>query len=327
MRFISSVPPPTISGCNVSQAFDTGIAIRWTTPADCGGRTDCYYQIKIDDGSPQQYSPPVFQPNTQETFTVENLQQDTTYQITVSVHNGVSDQDPENARNRECTFVAATVSGSKYDQQSLAMLLLTDNNYAIFGHTGVFMLGGVTYLNNMAVLLEDIDSTNSLTCTTTHASCCTEENNKQGRFLYPDGSPVTQSSSSSQSFYMTQNQGSISLYRQPRDGDSPPLGSYRCEIPDSRGNMQNLQIRIGEATFRVCVCVCVCVRARLSDLCSFRHNHQRYRFFLYKLLHIYWSYCGNSLVCCHCHHTDLGLSLCGLQKEQDEAPGCKKCRL
>ena len=47
--------------------------------------------------------------------TVRNLQPDTTYSITVSVHNGVSDQDPENARLRECTFIATTSQGSEYD--------------------------------------------------------------------------------------------------------------------------------------------------------------------------------------------------------------------
>ena len=109
-----SAPPLPISGCNISQVFDTGIAIRWMTPAHCGGRNDCYYQINIDDGSPMRHSP-VFHPNTQEIFTVENLQQDTTYKITLSVHNGVSDQDPENDGNRECTIVAATVPGSKYN--------------------------------------------------------------------------------------------------------------------------------------------------------------------------------------------------------------------
>ena len=87
----------------------------------------------------------------------------------------------------------------------------------------------------------------------------------QGRFFYPDGSAVqAQASSSSQSFYVTQNQGSISLSRQ--DGDLPPLGSYRCEIPDSRGNSQNLYIRIGETRiFLRDVCV-------FHDIYSFRHN-------------------------------------------------------
>ena len=100
--------------CAISQQFDTAITVQWRAPADCGGRRDCYYQIKINNGSPKRYSPPVFRPDTEETFTVENLQPDTTYSITVSIHNGVSDQDPDNARNRECLIVATTLQGSEY---------------------------------------------------------------------------------------------------------------------------------------------------------------------------------------------------------------------
>jgi hypothetical protein len=108
-------PPPSISGCNVSQRLDTSIDILWITPATCGERKDCYYVIQANDGPPKRHSPVIFRPNNQETFTVGNLLQDTTYQITVSVHNGVSDQDPENVGNRECTIVAATIPGSKYN--------------------------------------------------------------------------------------------------------------------------------------------------------------------------------------------------------------------
>ena len=52
----------------------------------------------------------------QETYTIDNLQPDTTYLITVSIHNGVSDQDSDNARIRECTIIAKTLQGSKYNQ-------------------------------------------------------------------------------------------------------------------------------------------------------------------------------------------------------------------
>ena len=112
-----SAPPPRIPECTVSQSFDTAVTIQWTTPANCGGRTDCYYQIEIkfNDGSPKQHSPG-FRPNTQETYTIDNLQPDTTYSITVSIHNGVSDQDSDNARFRECTIVNKTLQGSKYNQ-------------------------------------------------------------------------------------------------------------------------------------------------------------------------------------------------------------------
>ena len=110
-----SAPPPRIPECTVSQRFDAGVTIQWTTPANCGGRTDCYYQIKINNGSPKQYSPG-FRPNTQETYAIDNLQPDTTYSIIVSIHNGVSDQDSDNARFRECTIVTKTLQGSEYDQ-------------------------------------------------------------------------------------------------------------------------------------------------------------------------------------------------------------------
>ena len=115
---------------------------------------------------------------------------------------------------------------------------------------------GNTFLNNSAVLLEDIDSESPLMCTSVHASCCTEGHELQGKFFYPDGSPVqtqSQASSSSQSFYMTQNEHSISLIQQ--DGDPPPLGSYRCEVPDGGGSLQSLYIRIGETIFTVCMCM------------------------------------------------------------------------
>ena len=110
-----SAPPPHIPECTVSQRFDTAVTIQWTAPANCGGRTDCYYQIKINDDSPKQHSPG-FHPNTRETYTIANLQPDTTYSIIVSIHNGVSDQDSDNARFRECTIVAKTIQGSKYNQ-------------------------------------------------------------------------------------------------------------------------------------------------------------------------------------------------------------------
>ena len=114
----SSAPPPPISSCDVSQPFDTAVTIEWKSPGNCGGRSNCYYQIKINNGSPEDYSP-VFRPNAQEMFTVENLEPYTTYSITVSIHNGVSDQDSENARNRECMIVAKTIQGSKYGRSKL----------------------------------------------------------------------------------------------------------------------------------------------------------------------------------------------------------------
>ena len=126
-------PPPPISNCNVGQQFDTAITIQWRSPANCGGRSDCYYQIKINNDSPKRHSS-VFRPNTQETFTVENLQPATTYAITVSIHNGVSDQDPDNAENRKCVIVATTIQGSKYGQSKLFLAIQVPKGIFLMYH-------------------------------------------------------------------------------------------------------------------------------------------------------------------------------------------------
>ena len=111
------------------------------------------------------------------------------------------------------------------------------------------MIGGFTYPNNTAVILEHIgeEDRNSLMCTTAHNRCC--QTNGKGNFYYPNGEPVlslSQASSSRQSFYQTRNNGSISLKRQPGE-IFPPLGRYRCEIPDGRGILQTLFFTIGRA--------------------------------------------------------------------------------
>ena len=109
------------------------------------------------------------------------------------------------------------------------------------------MLGGITYPNNTAVIIEDIGETdmNSLTCTTAYEPCC--QMSQQGNFYYSNNDLVLSqslASSSNQSFYRTRDSSSISLKRQT--GDPPPLGRYRCEIPDGRGILQNLYITVGE---------------------------------------------------------------------------------
>ena len=111
--------------------------------------------------------------------------------------------------------------------------------------SGVFMLGGITYLNNTAVIVEHIGEgeANSLKCTTAYESCC--QTSRQGQFYYPNGDQVmivSQAISKRENFYKTRNSGSISLNKR---GGSTPLGRYRCEVPDGRGVPQNLYITIG----------------------------------------------------------------------------------
>ena len=105
------------------------------------------------------------------------------------------------------------------------------------------MLGGITYLNNTVVLLEDIDSENPLVCTTSSATCCV--GSSMSGFYDPNGARITQNQAS-QSLYVTKRHGSISLNHRQQAGERPPLGRYHCQIPDGRGSPQNLYIRIGE---------------------------------------------------------------------------------
>jgi hypothetical protein len=114
------------------------------------------------------------------------------------------------------------------------------------------MLGSTIYLNNTAVILEHIgdEDKNSLVCTTANSHCC--QTGGQGNFYYPNGKPVlslsgSQPSSPRQSLYQTRSNGSIILKRKPGE-TLPPLGIYRCEMPDGRGTLQNLFFAIGEAT-------------------------------------------------------------------------------
>ena len=123
-------------------------------------------------------------------------------------------------------------------------LLLSPCNTMVF-LAGVFMLGGITYPNNTAIILEHIgeEDKNSLVCTTVHDRCC--QTPRQGNFYYPNGDRVLTQSVSTKDVYKTHNNGSISLKRRA-GASSPPLGRYRCEIPDGRGILQNLFITIGK---------------------------------------------------------------------------------
>ena len=106
------------------------------------------------------------------------------------------------------------------------------------------MLRGVTYPNNTAILVEDIDSANPLICTTASTTCCAGV--PDVGFYDPNGTRILRQN---QYLHVTQNQGSISLSRRPQVGESPPLdllGTYRCEVPDGTGTKQRLYIRIGK---------------------------------------------------------------------------------
>ena len=104
-------PPSPVSDCAPNEMFDTGARVQWRAPSHCGGRTDCYYQIQVNDQTPLRVNGVNF--NSDESYTVNNLKPDTTYSITISIHNGVSNQDAANAKLRQCSLVVTTIQGSE----------------------------------------------------------------------------------------------------------------------------------------------------------------------------------------------------------------------
>ena len=104
-----------------------------------------------------------------------------------------------------------------------------------------FELGGTTYLNNTVVLVDGIgEEGNALLCVTSKQDCCTTD--RRGEFYYPDGVLVP-TRNISDDFYRNRGDGFIRLNR--RNGATSPTGSYRCEIPDTAGNLLNIVIEVG----------------------------------------------------------------------------------
>ena len=101
-----------------------------------------------------------------------------------------------------------------------------------------FSLGGNTLTNGSTVSLSDIgEGDAALLCHTDHPSCC--RTNLEGEFYYPDGSLVPVRAAG-KSVYRNRGDGFIRLNRMSTAGT--PLGKYRCEIPDSKGEVQKLHV-------------------------------------------------------------------------------------
>ena len=74
----------------------------------------------------------------------------------------------------------------------------------------------------------------------TDGTCCTPPN-RAGEFYYPDGSLVL-TEGSGDDLYRNRGAGMIRLNR--RNGATSPTGSYKCAIPDSSGDIQEVFITL-----------------------------------------------------------------------------------
>ena len=93
------------------------ITVRWTRPADEGGRTDLYYQVEHSDpDNLGSYIGAVYlgRGSMTRTRTLTGLRPDTQYCVRVIAHNGVSDQDPEGTHLRTVEECVRTNEARKY---------------------------------------------------------------------------------------------------------------------------------------------------------------------------------------------------------------------
>ncbi len=94
----------------------TSITVLWQSPTTTG-RGDYFYTIKYTNPDDPAGNLLVYQqrykPNA---ITVTGLRPATGYRIEVSVHNGVSDQDPDGAPQRTCQVSGMTTEGRKSDK-------------------------------------------------------------------------------------------------------------------------------------------------------------------------------------------------------------------
>ena len=115
--YLCTAPPPALFHCgvSVSQTYAHSVRVQWQSPSHCGGRKDCYYEIAVNGQATVRYDPTAFNVDVLESYTINNLQPSTTYLVSVSIHNGVSDQDPDSAKLRQCFIEVKTKEGSKFE--------------------------------------------------------------------------------------------------------------------------------------------------------------------------------------------------------------------
>ena len=88
------------------------MVVSWSAPSETGGRSDLYYVVKYSDpDNAGQFIGTTCKSSTSHRFT--GLRAFTQYCFQVSAHNGVSDQDPDNAALRTETQCMQTPEASK----------------------------------------------------------------------------------------------------------------------------------------------------------------------------------------------------------------------
>ena len=113
---IHSAPPSHVQGLQTTTVTSTSVTVRWTRP-EVTGRSDFYTLQYSDFDIIGEFLPavPLMIVNSALSVSrsITGLQPYTTYTIRVISHNGVSDQDTENAALRIVTIQVRTKEGGK----------------------------------------------------------------------------------------------------------------------------------------------------------------------------------------------------------------------
>ena len=89
-------------------------------------------------------------------------------------------------------------------------------------------------------------SNTGLQCITDRRPCCSTQPNRQGDWLFPDGTTVPGTAQNPTTFYRNRgDDGTVNLNRLSANVMTP-TGLFCCVIPDSVGDMQRLCANIGE---------------------------------------------------------------------------------
>ena len=98
--------------------------------------------------------------------------------------------------------------------------------------------------NNSYIYYPDIrDREQTLKCVTDNVNCCNSSDVVNWRD--ERGEPVYEGADGTSCLYVTRGDGVISLHRK-RGCSDHTSGLWRCDIPDSSGEMQNIYIYIGD---------------------------------------------------------------------------------
>ena len=98
--------------------------------------------------------------------------------------------------------------------------------------------------NNSYIYYPDImDGDQTLKCVTDNVNCC--NSSIVGGWRDERGDPVYEGADGTSCLYVTRGDGVISLHHK-RNCTDHTSGLWRCDIPDSSGEMQSLFIYIGD---------------------------------------------------------------------------------